>query len=87
MLNWSQPEISAHLFMIAEARALQSGRAFQPAATLDAIDREANGWPMNSEQRKAARGSTAHSDWSARGMYACFLLGVVAMAVAGIMMR
>jgi hypothetical protein len=55
--------------------------------TLDALDRENNGWKMTTQQRRATRGSTKHLDWSAWLMFGSFLLGVVAMGWVGFSLR
>jgi hypothetical protein len=52
-------------------------------ATLEAIDRNENGWEMTENQQTVANGSKKHERWAAQGMFALFLAAVISMIVAG----
>lgn len=55
--------------------------------SLESIDRQANGWSLTPDQKKAAEGGTAHLRWPAMLMLAFFLAAVIAMIVAGFAAR
>jgi hypothetical protein len=73
--------ISWALFAVAVVAGLWSLMAIH--GSLDALDRQANGWTMTADQQKAAMGDFGHWRLPATVAILAFIGGLIAMIVAG----